>query len=128
RMQIRSRDSERRGERYEREEVRLRQELRDAESARAEVIESIASAFAEYSDALARHPGTESDHRIQAQLVKLTTRGGAEHLSRLCVGYILGSRQSPHVETVLETLDDIQRRLEGWHLGHLSLDAVIDSI
>lgn len=128
RMQIRSRDSERKGERHEREEERLRQEARDARAARAEVIESIASAIAEYSDTSVRHPGTESDHRIRAELVKLTTRGGAEHLSRHCMGYILDSRQSPHADTVLETLDDIQRRLEGWHLGHLSLDDVIHYI
>jgi hypothetical protein len=128
RMQIRSRDAERRQERYEREEDRRLEAEREVRDARASVIEGIASAIAEYSDVAVRVPGTESDYLIRAELVKLTTRGEAEHLSRLCVGYILDSRQSPHPETVLETLDDIQRRLEGWHLGHLSLEGVVDYI
>ncbi|WP_198668923.1 hypothetical protein [Homoserinimonas sp. OAct 916] len=128
RMQIRSRDFERRAERREREKELLRKEAREAFVDRATVIEGIASAIAEYTDVAARNPGTESDFMIRAQLVKLTTRGDAEHLSRLCVGYLQDSRQSLQPETTLETLDDIQRRLEGWHLGHLSLSQVLGHI
>ncbi|WP_165067697.1 hypothetical protein [Marisediminicola senii] len=119
-MQIRSHDLERRQERREREEERLRREGKEAEEARADIIEGIVSAIAEYSDPVSRRLGT-GDHRIRVELAKLTTRAGAEHLSHHYLGYILDSHQSPHEETLLETLNDIQGRLEGWHIGHLTL-------
>ncbi len=66
--------------------------------------------------------------RVRAELVKLTTRCDAQHLSRHCVAYVLDAQKSPHVEDFIEALDDIQRRLEGWHLGHLALDDVIEYV
>jgi hypothetical protein len=124
-MQIRARQHERDQDRMEREEERSRHERIAEFDVRAEVIEEIASAFASYADtASASTDGKASDFAVKAQLLKLSTRCNTEHLSNACVAYVADASESPHKEHVLEVFSDIQRRLEGWHIGHLSLERV----
>ncbi|MFE4951052.1 hypothetical protein ACFQ9V_13200 [Leifsonia sp. NPDC056665] len=129
RKQARSRERELRALRYDQEESRRRVDEQAVFLQRAEVIEGIASAIADCIEQTTERGIPASDSRVRAELVKLTTRCDAEHLSRHCANYLADARKSPHVADYLEALDDIQRRLEGWHLGHLSVaqvDAYMD--
>jgi hypothetical protein len=128
RKQTRTRERELRALRYDQEEDRRRSGEESAFLRRAEVIESIASAIAGCVEQSTVEGAAASGAIVRAELVKLTTRCDAEHLSRRCTEYLADAMRSPHLEDYLETLDDIQRRLEGWHLGHLSLANVVSII
>jgi hypothetical protein len=127
--QLRSRDRERDQDRNMRESERERASEESITSVRAEVIEGIAEAFAIYAErSTGSAPESASEFRVNSALLRLTTRCDAEHLSSLCVGYVGDTKQLPEAIYMLETFADIQRRLEGWHLGHMTLDQLVDHL
>jgi hypothetical protein len=124
-MQIRARQYERDQDRQDREKDRAHHADVSAAEVRAVVIEGIVEAFASYAEAAAEsEDGRASDFRVKSQLFRLSTRCDTDHLSSACVAYVADSLRSPNPEDVLGTFADIQSRLEGWHIGHLSLDDV----
>ena len=124
-MQIRARQYERDQDRQDQEQDRLRHAEVSAAEIRAVVIEDIVEAFASYAEAAAQAvDGRASDFRVNSRLFRLSTRCDTEHLSSDCVAYVADSLQSPDPRDVLDAFADIQRRLEGWHIGHLSIEDV----
>lgn len=124
-MQIRARQYERDQDRLEREAERSRHADATVTEVRAQVIEGIVEAFALFAETSpVAGSGSGRAFRVKSALMKLSTRCHTEHLSTACVAYVSDSLRSPHPEHVIGTFSDIQRRLEGWHMGHLSLHAV----
>lgn len=127
--QLRSRDRERAQDREDRELARYRSVEASDFQVRAEVIEGIAESFAQYAEqAETSSTGRASVFRIRSALLKLTTRSDSGHLSSDCVGYVLDTSQIPDPDCMFETFADIQRRLEGWHLGHLTLHELTEYV
>lgn len=127
--QIRSWDHKRAQDRENREAERKRAALDTEQLVRAEVIEQIAESFALYAEqSTASPPQRASEFRVNAALLKLTTRCDAEHLSSLCVGYVMDTKHLSEPRYMLDTFADIQRRLEGWHLGHMSLFQLVEHL
>ena len=127
--QLRSRDRERAQDRQDRELERERSADASEFQIRAEVIEGIAESFAQYAEQAASSlTGRASIFRVRSALLRLTTRCDTGHLSSDCVGYVLDTSQIPDPDRMFDTFADIQRRLEGWHLGHLSLHELTEHL
>jgi hypothetical protein len=127
--QLRSRDRERVQDRADRELERYRSADASEFQVRAEVIEGIAESFAQYAEQAASSlTGRASIFRVRSALLRLTTRCDTGHLSSDCVGYVLDTLQIPDPGRMFDTFADIQRRLEGWHLGHLTLHELIEYV
>ena len=127
--QLRSRDRERAQDREDRELARYRSAEASEFQVRAEVIEGIAESFAQYAEqAKTSATGRASVFRVRSALLKLTTRCDTGHLSSDCVGYVLDTSQTPDPDCMFDTFADIQRRLEGWHLGHLTLHELTEYV
>lgn len=125
RDQIRSRRIERLEDRDEKEREREDTRRAHERSVRGAVVESISGAIARYADAVVAEDDLRArDLDLQAELVKLSTRCGANHLWRKCMAYVGVGRSGDGDDWVLTSLDDIQVRLEGWHLGHLDINDV----
>ena len=117
---------------YEREQDRRdhdadQRSLRaDAEDrTRAEVLEGICEAFAEYAELASTAPDRPiSLLRVRAELLKLSTRCDTEHLASNCIGYILDTKRLPGPAELLEVFSEIQGYLEAWHVGHRSVEEI----
>jgi hypothetical protein len=127
--QLRSRDRERVQDRADRELERYRSADASEFQVRAEVIEGIAESFAQYAEQAASSlTGRASTFRVRSALLRLTTRCDTGHLSSDCVGYVLDTLQIPDPGRMFDTFADIQRHLEGWHLGHLTLHELTEYV
>jgi hypothetical protein len=115
---------------YEVEQIRAdgREKRQDDEytaalQARAEVIEGIVNAFAEFMDSDSQS-NLRSLVSVRGALIKLSTRCEAAHLATSCIRYVIDAQRSPHPESVGSAFSYIQGQLEGWHVGHLSVEHV----
>lgn len=126
RVQIRDRALERRVGQQEREHDRqLAAAVREADlngtatTIRANVLESIAKSFSDY--AVHSRENGRSLFPVRYELLKLSTRCDAGHLSRRCTEYVEDAAMLAEDSELLSVFEDIQRRLEGWHLDHMTL-------
>jgi hypothetical protein len=61
-------------------------------------------------------------------LFRISTRCAADHLADRCRRYITVAAVEPGPSALPAAMDDVLRRLVGWHLGHLEVWRVDDLI
>lgn len=92
-------------------------------SVRGEVIESISDCIDQYlADIRNQKPSTTD--AVARSLFRLASRCSADHLSDTCRAYVEDATRAPDSVHVEEAMNDIRRRLVGWHLGHLTIGDV----
>ena len=126
-LQNRARSYERAQVRDDRLDDRRNDQAIANQQARAEVLEGIVTAFAEYKEFHSRTQ-VQSLVGIRGALIKLSTRCEAAHLATTCIRYLPDVQRSPHPESMGEALSYVQGQLEGWHIGHLTVERVDELI
>lgn len=91
--------------------------------ARGEVLEAISDAVDDYK----RDPNVGTGPVLRA-LFRISTRCAADHLADRCRRYITVAAVEPDPSALTAAMDDVLRRLVGWHLGHLEVWRVDDLI
>lgn len=121
RQQIRAQSAER----NEHQQFELQKRLEDndtgARTVRGETIESISDAMDRYIEEV-RSGMSPATATVTRALFRLSSRCSAEHLADTCRTYVEDSKRAPDTEHIKEAMEDIRRRLVGWHIGHLNLE------
>lgn len=111
-------------ENREDEREKRRESLRLAAVAvRGEVIESISDNIDQYIEDV-RNQKPSTTEAVARSLFRLASRCSADHLSDTCRTYVEDAAVAPDPVHVAEAMNDIRRRLVGWHVGHLSIEDV----